>query len=250
MRLASLGSGSRGNGTLLAFENTYVLVDCGFPLKQTWARLARLGVEPQALSAILVTHEHSDHASGVVALGQRFKIPVYLSHGSLHCIRGLDDLARPFNAGDVMMINDVEVRAVAVPHDAREPTQFVFRWGRHQVGILTDIGHITPHVTSSYGACTGLFMESNHDRGMLMRGAYPERLKRRIAGDFGHLSNEQAAAFLDSVVHDALTHVVVGHVSEQNNSKDRLEHVFARFAARIPSFSYATQDDGIGWLEL
>ena len=252
VRFASLGSGSRGNGTLVAFGDTTLLIDCGFTLKEAWARLSRCGVDPSALTAILVTHEHADHASGVVALAHRFNTPVYLSYGTLRAMPNLEPaLARPFNSDEVITIDDVKVRAVAVPHDAREPTQFVCGWRDTQkIGVITDVGHITRHVTDSFKGCTGLFMESNHDVDMLMRGDYPARLKRRIASDQGHLSNEQASRFLRALLHEGLTHVVVGHISEQNNSRAHLMRAFAPFEDRIGHLQFATQDTGSEWVSL
>ena len=251
LRLASIGSGSSGNGTLVACGDTCCLVDCGFSLKEAWARLARHGLEPEGLSALLVTHEHSDHAAGVVPLAHRFRIPVHLSHGTLRSLPGLDpDLARPFNSDAAFPIDGLTVQSVTVPHDAREPTQFVFRHRESRVGVLTDVGHVSRHVTESFQGCTALFMESNHDVGMLMRGTYPPRLKRRIASDLGHLSNDQAADFLARVLHDGLTHVVVGHVSEQNNAQRHLDAAFAPFADRLTELRFATQREGVEWIEV
>ena len=250
-RIASIGSGSSGNGTLVACGDACFLVDCGFPLKETWARLTRHGIAPERLAGILVTHEHSDHASGVVALAHRFRIPVHLSHGTLRSLQNLDpDLARPFNSDASFTVDGVTIQSVTVPHDAREPTQFVFSRDGVRLGVLTDVGHVSRHVAASFQGCTALFMESNHDLGMLMRGDYPPRLKRRIAGDLGHLSNEQAADFLARVLHDGLTHVVVGHVSEQNNARRHLDAAFGPFAERLTELRFATQGEGVGWLEV
>jgi len=249
VRLASIGSGSRGNGTLVSFADTCLLIDCGFSLKETQRRLARCGVDPAEITAILVTHEHSDHASGVVTLSHKFNIPVYLSYGSLRSIPELDSaLANPFNSDETFSIDGVIVDAVAVPHDAREPTQFVLRSGSQQIGVITDIGHITPHVMDRFRGCTGLFMESNHDTNMLMRGDYPVRLKRRIGGSLGHLSNEQASEFLDAMAHDGLNHVVIGHISKENNCDTLLAETFERFRPRVGLLQFATQDLGTGWV--
>lgn len=249
VRLASIGSGSRGNGTLVSFEDTCLLIDCGFSLKETQRRLTRCGVDPAEITAILVTHEHSDHASGVAALSHRFNTPIYISYGSLRSMPDLDAaLTKPFNSDETFAIDDVLVDAVAVPHDAREPTQFVMRSCSQQIGVITDVGHITPHVIDRFRGCTGLFMESNHDADMLMRGDYPGRLKRRIGGSLGHLSNEQASEFLDAVVHDGLNHVVVGHISKENNSGTLLEETFERFRPRVGLLQFATQDLGVEWV--
>lgn len=246
--VASLGSGSRGNGTLVEMGGELILVDCGFTLKQAEARCRRLGVRPGDLTAILVTHEHSDHIGGVAALGHKYAIPVYASFGTLKATRH-DLVGVPIHSHNVFTVGEVSVVPVVVPHDAREPTQFVFQHGGTRIGVVSDLGHVTPFVAEQYQRCNVLFMESNHDRGMLLRGRYPEAVKRRIAGNLGHLSNEQAAGFLARVAHPDLQ-VVVGHVSEQNNHADLLEGAFAPLRERVAELTFATQDTGIGWIRI
>ena len=245
---ASLGSGSRGNGTLVDIGGELILVDCGFTLKQAEARFRRLDVRPGDVSAILVTHEHSDHISGVAALSHKYAIPVYASFGTLKAARR-EIIGCPINSHNLFSVGEVSVVPVVVPHDAREPTQFVFQHGPTRIGVISDLGQITPFVAEQYQGCCGLLMESNHDRTMLFRGRYPESVKRRIAGDLGHLSNEQAADFLDRIKHNAMR-VVVGHVSEQNNHPELLEQAFARFADAVAGLSFATQSSGMDWVEV
>jgi phosphoribosyl 1,2-cyclic phosphodiesterase len=228
-----------------------LLVDCGFTLKQTRVRLARLGLTPADLSAVLVTHEHADHVHGVSVLARRYQLPVYLSHGTRRGLHDFDDLdVRPFNAHDEFVIDGVGVIPVPVPHDAREPTQFVFDGAGVRVGILTDLGHVTPHVRAVYGRCNALLVEANHDREMLWNGTYPPALKRRIASDLGHLSNEQTVALLEAIGSADMHEVVVGHISEQNNCAQRLGRAFAGVMARLPRVRFATQREGFGWIDL
>ncbi len=244
--IASLGSGSRGNATLVCMEDELLLIDCGFTVKQVEARLARLGVRGGDISAILVTHEHSDHASGVAALAHKYALPIYASHGTY---------SRPQHAlfgtafdGDVPFeIGDVQVDPVRVPHDASEPTQFVMRCGGVQIGVLSDLGCVTPHVIRQFSGCDLLMLEANHDVEMLQNGKYPPALKRRIRSDLGHLSNEQAAYLLDAVA-DADLNVLIGHVSEENNSVERIEAVFEPYRRRVASIELATQSYGSGWI--
>lgn len=245
---ASLGSGSKGNGTLVRIGGEYILVDCGFSTKQAVSRLSRLGVAPGDLSAILVTHEHSDHSGGVAALAYKYAIPVYASYGTLKALEP-KLVGTVIDSHNVSTVGEVTVIPVIVPHDTREPTQFVFEHRGMRVGVLSDLGQVTPYVTEKYMGCHGLMMEANHDREMLMRGRYPEKVKRRIASNLGHLSNEQAAAFLDAVANPQLQ-VVVGHVSEENNHHDLLEACFAPFRAKVRTLQFANQQEGVAWVEI
>jgi phosphoribosyl 1,2-cyclic phosphodiesterase len=228
-----------------------ILVDCGFTLKQAEARLARIDVRPADLSAILVTHEHSDHAGGVAALAYKYAIKVFASYGTLKSAgkSGSTLIGDSINTHSSFNIGSVEVQPVVVPHDAREPTQFVFRHMGIKVGVISDLGCITPFVVEQYRELDGLLMESNYDFPMLSKGRYPERVKRRIASNLGHLSNEQAAGFLDQVAHPRLR-VVVGHISEENNHLDLLEENFAGHVRRVADLVFATQDQGAGWIEV
>ncbi len=248
MGFASLGSGSKGNGTVVSLHGTgtalTVLIDCGFTLKQTERRLARLGLSGGDLDAILVTHEHADHIAGVAALAHKFAVPVYASYGTA---RKLDGACRCFDGDVPFELNGVRINPVRVPHDAREPTQFVLDDGVERVGVLSDLGSVTQHVREAYSGCTHLLMESNHDTTMLANGSYPPRLKVRVGARYGHLNNEQAVAFLDDVAHASL-HVVIGHVSEQNNCMELLQQVYEPMRARVASIAIASQQDGFDWV--
>ncbi len=236
---------------MISLGGVRLLVDCGFTLKQTRLRLARLGLVPQDLAAILVTHEHADHIHGVAPLARRYGLPVYLTHGTRRGLRGWERLeTRVFNAHAGFDIESVRVTPVPVPHDAREPTQFVFEGAGVRVGVLTDLGHVTPHVCEAYRGCDALLVEANHDRDMLFGGDYPPQLKRRIASPFGHLSNEQTVALLQEIGCAGLREVIVGHISEQNNCAQRLRDAFADVRARLPRLRFATQSEGFGWVDL
>ena len=251
MRFASLGSGSKGNGAIVQRDRTTLLIDCGFGVKETWARLSRIGIAPEHLDAILATHEHADHSGGIAAFANRFDVPVYGTYGTLGALRGLEaHLHNPFDPDTSFDIGSVRIQPVTVRHDARAPSQFRFDCDGASVGILTDIGVVTKHVVESFRPCTGILMESNHDVGMLMRGPYPAALKRRVVGDFGHLSNEQAAQYLRQILHPALETVVVGHISQQNNAVDAIELAFSDLAPKVRNFVIASQDDGTPWMEL
>jgi phosphoribosyl 1,2-cyclic phosphodiesterase len=244
--LASLGSGSRGNGTLVAMGGCRLLVDCGFTVRQTRDRLARLGLVPQQLTAILVTHEHADHVQGVMPLARQYGLPVYLSYGTRRGVsdwRGID--VRTFDSHAPFQVGNVRITPVPVPHDAREPTQFVFEAAGRRLGVLTDLGHVTRHVAAAYRRCDALLVEANHDTEMLWRGDYPLALKRRIASPLGHLANEQTVALLHELGASPSRYVVVGHISEQNNDAARIAAAFAGL-----DVSFANQQHGFDWLSL
>lgn len=171
MRFASLGSGSKGNGAVVQRGGTTLLIDCGFGVKETWARLRRIDIEPEQLNAILATHEHADHSGGIAPFANRFNVPVYGTYGTMAALRGLEEhLKNPFDPDAPFDIGTIRVQPVTVRHDARAPSQFRFDCDGESVGILTDIGVVTKHVVESFRPCTGILMESNHDVRMLMRG--------------------------------------------------------------------------------
>jgi phosphoribosyl 1,2-cyclic phosphodiesterase len=251
VQFASLGSGSKGNATLVRAGETLVMIDCGFSLKETVRRMARLNVEPQQLDAILVTHEHSDHSSGVAALSRKFQIPMYLTHGTFstgRCDGGYEQ--RLFNCGDTLTIGNLSVRAVAVPHDAAEPCQYRLSCGEYTLGVLTDLGSITPHVLDNFSTCHGLLLEFNHDLPMLLDGPYPPHLKRRVGGDWGHLNNEQAADLLRQINSEQLRHLVVAHISEKNNSRSQAERALLSVMDTLDRVVFAGQSAGFDWLDL
>ena len=246
MGFASLGSGSRGNGTLVFLGEKLFLVDCGFSLKQAEKRLARLGVSGGDIDGIFVTHEHADHISGVVPFSHKYKIPIYASFGTAKSLGKGGDL-RCFDGDKKFELEGIWVNPVIVPHDAREATQFTFSFKDECVGVLSDLGFVTDHVIEQFGPFNQLLLEANHDEDILVKGAYPQRLKNRIRSDYGHLSNNQSFAALQQFAHRNLE-VVIGHVSEQNNSNEQLEAVFEPIRAELKGLYYATQKEGFDWV--
>lgn len=248
MQFASLGSGSRGNGTLVESGNACVLVDCGFSVKETVKRLARVGRSADDLDAILVTHEHSDHVAGVAALSKRFGIPFYASHGTA-AYKSLaeSEWFRPIDLHASFAVEDIRVTPVAVPHDAREPCQFVFRCGDETLGLLTDLGSVTPWVCEQYASCDALVLECNHDEALLQAGPYPPALKARVAGDWGHLSNRQSAYLLSQLQRDQLKLLALAHLSEQNNTVDLAMAEIDPLVAADTALLSLTQDDTSSW---
>ena len=255
LRFALLGSGSRGNGLLVECGQTTILVDCGFTLKETERRLARCGREPGALSAILVTHEHGDHVDGVGPLARKYNLPVWFTAGT-HAALGAAEtnrlpLCRQFAAHNDFSIDAIAVHPYTVPHDAREPCQFVFSNGAQRLGLLTDAGHITPHIETRLSDCDALILECNHDADMLAEGPYSASLKKRVGGPLGHLNNDAAAALLATLDTGRLQHIVAAHLSEKNNTPwlvhSALGAVLGGTAQRV---EIASQEGGLAWREL
>jgi phosphoribosyl 1,2-cyclic phosphodiesterase len=251
MRFASLGSGSEGNALVVEVGQSRVLLDCGFSAAETVRRLARLGLEPEALDAILVTHEHDDHVGGVARFSRKFDIPVYLSYGT-HAATAAAASAFPevviIDSHTPFAVGDIEIFPYPVPHDAREPTQFVFGDGALRLGVLTDAGASTPHIETMLSGLEGLVIECNHDRGLLLGSSYPESLKKRIGGRYGHLDNHQAAQILSAIDRQSLQHVVAAHLSQKNNRPDLACAALAGALNCAPDWvGVASQADGFDW---
>lgn len=253
MRFASLGSGSRGNCLIVECGETRVLVDAGFGPREMQRRLTRLGVSADSIDAVLVTHEHTDHIGGAFACSTRFGWEVKLTAGTLTAIgRPPDTVAVGIvDSHEGFDIGNVAVEPFPVPHDAREPVQFVLSDGAVRLGILTDAGHVTPHMVSMLDACDALVLECNHDLELLAAGSYPPALKRRIAGAQGHLDNGAAARLLSRLNATRLRHVVAAHLSEQNNRPELARQALASaLDCACEWIGVATQNDGFGWREI
>jgi len=252
LRFASLGSGSRGNATVVCERHTCVLVDCGFSVTQIEKRLARLELEPQHLCAIVITHEHADHFGSAGPLSLKYRIPVWLTHGTL-ANRIRPELVDPhyFHVHAQFELGDLIARPFPVVHDAREPCQFVFDNGAEKLGILTDTGTVTPHILQSLSDCDALMVECNYDPKLLSNGPYPETLKARIRSDYGHLSNAQAGALLQRLQPIELQHLVAAHVSEKNNRPELASEALATgCGCHEEDVMLAGQETGTGWLEI
>lgn len=251
MKVASLGSGSKGNATLIDVAGEYYLVDCGFGLKEVEARLKNQGVLASQLAGIFVTHEHGDHIKGAPMLANKYRIPLYATCGTARHLKRQVPSLKTFIPNSRLTFNGLEVETVTVPHDSAEPSQFVFHHQGLSLGILTDLGSITNRVRNAYRECQVLMLECNHDPEMLRDGPYPASLKRRVGGNYGHLSNQQAAELLADINQSALKHVLVSHVSEQNNDRSlAMETVDQALKNRAVKTEFLTQNEGCDWLSL
>ncbi|MDH5600359.1 MAG: MBL fold metallo-hydrolase [Gammaproteobacteria bacterium] len=252
MQFSSLGSGSRGNSTLIEADGTALLVDCGFSMRETERRLQRLSRDVTQVSAILVTHEHGDHVRGVASLAKKYHIPVWSSRGTAKAAK-FEELIKlgQWNCIDIhkeFAIDSIQIQPVPVPHDAREPCQFVFSDGDWRIGVLTDTGSITPYIEEQYSGCDAFILEANHDEEMLAKGSYPPSLKQRVGGDYGHLNNGQAKNLLTTVDISRLQYLVASHISEKNNTvalaRNKMSEALDMDASWI---EVASQDEGLDW---
>ena len=253
LRFASLGSGSSGNAMLICSGETTIMLDCGFSVTETTRRLARLGMHPGDLDAIVVTHEHDDHIGGVARFARRHHIPVWMSHGTWRGLETMFEGARVnlIEGYSAFSVGSLQIEPFPVPHDAREPAQFVFGDGAVRLGVLTDTGEATRHIESMLSNCDGLVIECNHDAAMLSNSNYPPRLRARIASRVGHLDNNAAAQLLARVAGPCLRHVIAAHLSQQNNSRLLAQQALARALGCDPGWiGIATQESGFEWREL
>jgi phosphoribosyl 1,2-cyclic phosphodiesterase len=250
LRFCALGSGSRGNALLVEHEETLIMIDCGLPLKTLAVRLESVGRSIDDIDALLITHEHGDHSRGIRPFTRARVVPVWATPGTAQAVDAIGDYER-VRCDRELTIGSIDVRPVPVPHDAREPCQFVFSAGGYRLGLLTDTGHATPVIREALRDCDALAIEFNHDRAMLLNGSYPEAVKARVDSRFGHLSNEQTVDLIADVAHGGLQWIMGLHLSEQNNTPERVRVT----AARVTDTSgvelrLASQDEASPWLEV
>jgi phosphoribosyl 1,2-cyclic phosphodiesterase len=250
LRFVSLASGSRGNASLVEFGSTLLMIDCGLPCKIVEERLEAVGRQPRDITAVLVTHEHGDHAHGVAAFVKRHNTPVWMTPGTASALPAITRVHH-LSSHRSLTVGAIEVQPYPVPHDAREPCQFTFAAGGRRLGMLTDAGYVTPHMHERLFCCDALALECNHDLPSLQRGPYPETLKVRVASRFGHLNNGQTTELLRRLDSARVQWVIGLHLSERNNSP---EHVRAALQPALEEARYplhlATQDTPTPWLSL
>ncbi len=251
MRIASLGSGSRGNATLVQHKETTLLVDNGFSLKQFTRRLDRLKIDPDSIDAVLLTHEHGDHSGGIERLCTSHGIPLWTAVGTARAVLAPDFQYHRLVAGDAVTVGGIEVLPITVPHDASEPLQFIFHQldNGKRLGILTDTGHVTQHIVEAFSNLDALLLEFNYDPGMLESGPYPEMLKQRVGGNHGHLSNEQSIELLRQIDTARLNCLIAGHISEKNNTPVIVDQLI-RQLDDVPAPVLANQNEGFDWISI
>ncbi len=222
-----LASGSRGNCAVIASSTTRILVDAGISCRETFKRMRSLGENPGELSAILITHEHSDHVVGLQRLASKLNIAVFLTEPTHHAWNrfmrdeegNIPQLPKVehFSSGHSFQIGDIAVKPFTIPHDAADPVGFTFRAEGVRIGYVTDLGYVPVSVRDHLRGCDVLVIESNHDVEMLRGGPYPWSVKQRVMSRVGHLSNDALAEFFTSDYDGEAAYVVLAHLSEQNN---------------------------------
>lgn len=218
IKLTPLFSGSKGNSTLITSGGARVLLDAGYGFKATVAKLGELGVRPQDVSAIVVTHEHGDHVAALPIWTRHFRTPVYVPAASAQCLRTKCCCADIREVTQDFELCDMHVDVFCCSHDARACLGYRFSDKNQSVASVTDTGVATMRLVHFLQPCTSIMLESNHDGEMLQKGNYPYLLKKRIASDTGHLSNEQAAKILQRLLGSSVRNVVLAHLSQQNNT--------------------------------
>ena len=222
-----LASGSRGNCTVLSSSTASILVDAGLSCRETLKRMKAAGEDPQKLKGIVISHEHADHVSGLPVLARKLQVPVYITEATYHSWRKLtkDREGKParlerrehFHAGRSFSIAEITITPFTISHDAADPCGFTFKADGIKIGLVTDLGYVTPNVKQNLRGCDGLMIESNHDLEMLRNGPYPWMVKQRVMSRVGHLSNTALAEFFKTDYDGKAAFLILAHLSEQNN---------------------------------
>ncbi len=232
LHITSLNSGSNGNCYYLANEDDAILVDVGLNCRETEKRMGRLGLSMNKVRAIFISHEHSDHIHGLPVIARKYQLPVYITHGTMLGGRLAlqESLVRTFQAHECIHIGELIVTAFPKLHDASEPHSFIVSCRQVTVGVFTDIGFPCENLIRYFKQCHAAFLEANYDEDMLDKGRYPYFLKNRIRGGKGHLSNKQALELFTSCKPSYMSHLLLSHLSRDNNSPDLVLELFKRCA--------------------
>lgn len=227
MKICSLASGSSGNCVYIGDGENHILIDAGISGKRIKLGLEAIGVDIKDIKALLITHEHSDHISGVGVLSRKYKMPIYSKAKTLKALLKIrsvgmidPDLLRPLEADKPFNVGDIQIMPFATTHDAVDPLCYTFTQGDKKIGFATDLGSYNDYIKEHLSGANALYLEANHDVRMLEVGPYPFFLKQRILSDLGHLSNDLSADLICELYHESLTHIILGHLSHENNMPD------------------------------
>lgn len=216
MKICTLASGSSGNSLYVETEHTKILVDAGISNKQITKRLSSIDVDINDIDAVVLSHEHTDHALALPYLN----VPVYVSSSIAYIWSDKVKNLRLFETGSTFSVNDTTIRSFPVPHDAVDPVGFTLQADKHKLGVVTDIGVTTRLISERLKDCNLLVVEFNHDENMMLYSPYPWHLKQRIKSRLGHLSNTEASSLLSTIAGMDLHSVVLAHLSKVNNKAD------------------------------
>ena len=247
MRFVSIASGSSGNCIYTGTDNTHILVDTGISNRRIEAGLKELGLKAEEVDGICITHEHSDHVAGLPMFLKKHPVPVYATAATLACLKKnlpdpeLASFFRPVQADQPFSVGELTILPFSISHDAADPVAYRIGDGEKTVAVATDMGSYTPYITQHLMNLDAMLLESNHDIRMLEMGPYPYYLKQRILGDKGHLCNESAGRLLSDVLHDNLKHVLLGHISKENNYPD-LAYEAVRVEINLADNPYRASD--------
>ena len=248
MRFCSLGSGSRGNAHIVEHGGATILLDCGFSYKTLKKRLAARFISPSEINAVFISHEHNDHTVGLKTFAKLHDVTCYMSAGTARALNFSGDW-HCLTAGEAVAVDEIQVRPVPVPHDVSEPIQFVVDNGVRNLAVFTDLGHVSRAIHAACAVADMLVIECNYDEEGLRICTYPEQVKRRIAGDYGHLSNAAAAAVVAASSNGARRHIVAAHISRDSNTPELVQAALKK-ADPGGTIHVATQDEGTGWISV
>lgn len=230
--IASLNSGSNGNCYYIGNEQDAVLIDAGISCRETEQRMARLGLSMQRVRAIFISHEHSDHIKGLCALARKYRLPVYISDGTLNACGFAVPPAQIHSLSTCKQytLGQMTIDSFSKYHDAAEPHSFVISQDDVHVGVFTDIGRVCEQTILHFSKCHAAFLEANYDEDMLTNGRYPHFLKNRIRGGHGHLSNAQALELFVKYRSPSLSHLLLSHLSRDNNDPELAASLFKQYS--------------------
>ncbi|HEX2533390.1 MAG TPA: MBL fold metallo-hydrolase [Chitinophagaceae bacterium] len=233
--ISALASGSNGNCYYISNGHEAVLVDVGIACRDLEQRMKRLGLSPESLKAIFVSHEHSDHIRGIPVFSRKYGLPIYITPHTLRYgrMKMEKSLIRSFSADEPVPIGALSVTAFSKPHDAADPYSFTITDGSATVGVFTDIGHPCSELVHHFSRCHAAFLESNYDTEMLEKGGYPYYLKNRIRGGRGHLSNAEALELFTTHRPPFMTHLILSHLSKNNNCPLLVQNLFTGVAPGV-----------------
>ncbi len=234
--IASINSGSNGNCYYVGSSTEAVLVDVGLSCREIENRMKQIGLSMKTVKAIFISHEHTDHIKGVSALANKYYLPVYITTKTEKYTRLIKRLAKEFVADEPINIGELIITAFSKKHDAADPHSFIISYKSTTVGVFTDIGVVCQSVKHYFNQCHAAFLEANYDSTMLENGSYPIHLKNRIRGGEGHLSNAQALGLFQQHQHPQLSHLLLSHLSKENNSPNLVEALFKQHAANTAIF--------------